>query len=233
MPGTHSLPRSAQGRALAVLARSRRYLGGVPEVDPQPGPQAQSGAPSRPAEGAEREEPYRSSDRLDNSGYDDFEGDFDDLEPGEDGEPVETVDELGRRHIRRAAPEGTDQILEHEAPRQTGLPDRLERWRTKTATGTVLTAFAMGLQQVFEPERNQPAIIMETSGEPPEDLPVEAQLEQLGPRQSSVTVRSWLLANNLKSAGNPPVTGEAATQSSPREDAANAESNAERGTGDR
>ena len=115
----------------------------------------------------------------------------------EEGELVETIDAQGRRHIRRAAPEGTEQILENEAPRHTGLPDRAERWRVRSATGTVLTAFAFGLKEVFEPDRNQPAIIMETSGDPPRDLPVEAQLEQLGPRQSSVMVRSWLLGNNL------------------------------------
>ena len=120
--------------------------------------------------------------------------DYDD----EDGEPTETVDEQGRRHVRRAAPEGTEELLEKEAPRHTGLPDAAERWRVRSATGTVLTAFAMGLQQVFEPERNQPAIIMETSGEPPEDLPVEAELAQLGPRQSSITVRSWLLGKPSK-----------------------------------
>jgi hypothetical protein len=121
--------------------------------------------------------------------------DFGDDEEGAD--LVETVDEQGRRHIRRAAPEGTEQVLENEAPRHTGLPDKAERWRVRSATGTVLSAFAFGLKEVFEPDRNQPAIIMETSGDPPKDLPVEAQLEQLGPRQSSVTVRSWLLGNNL------------------------------------
>jgi hypothetical protein len=126
----------------------------------------------------------------DPEGYEDLEG----LE--EEDEPRESVDELGRRHIRRAAPEGTQRIIENEAPRETGLPDSIERWRKRTATGTVLTAFALGLQQVFEPEREQPPIIMETSGEPPQDLPVEAQLEQLGPRQSSVTVRPWLLEAN-------------------------------------
>ncbi|MGH9104287.1 MAG: hypothetical protein ACRDZX_00320 [Acidimicrobiales bacterium] len=123
--------------------------------------------------------------------YDDFDG------SGERSEAEETIDEAGRRHIRRAAPEGTEEILESEVPRHTGLPDRAERWRMRSATGTVLSAVAFGLQEVFEPERNQPAIVMETSGDPPKDLPVEAQLRQLGPRQSSVTVRSWLLGNNL------------------------------------
>ena len=111
----------------------------------------------------------------------------------EDGEPEEYVDELGRRHVRRAAPEGTEELLENEAPRRTGLPDSVERWRQRSATGAVLTAFAFGLQQALETEKKEPAIIMVTSGEPPADLPVEAQLEQLGPRQSSVKVRTWLL----------------------------------------
>lgn len=111
----------------------------------------------------------------------------------DDDEVDEHVDELGRRHVRRAAPAGTDEMLENEAPRVTGLPDRVEKWRRNSATGAVFTAFAFGLQQVFEPERKEAAIVMQTSGDPPKDLPVEAQLEQLGPRQSSVTVRRWLL----------------------------------------
>jgi hypothetical protein len=60
----------------------------------------------------------------------------------------------------------------------------------------VVTAFAFGLQQVFEPERKEAAIVMVTTGDPPRDLPIEAQLEQLGPRQSSVTVRPWLLGES-------------------------------------
>jgi hypothetical protein len=129
---------------------------------------------------------------------------FDD-EALEDGEADEYVDELGRRHVRRAAPEGTEELLENEAPRRTGLPDSVERWRQRSATGAVLTAFAFGLQQALETEKKEPAIIMVTSGEPPTDLPVEAQLEQLGPRQSSVRVRTWLLpggADKGEEAGN-------------------------------
>jgi hypothetical protein len=129
---------------------------------------------------------------------DDLEDDEED-EEGE-GELVETVDEFGRRHVRRAAPEGTEQILENEAPRRSGLPDSIERWRQRSATGAVLTAFAFGLQNVFEPERKEPAIVMQTSGDPPKDLPVEAQLEQLGPRQSTVTVRPWLLGDGDQAA---------------------------------
>ncbi len=121
------------------------------------------------------------------------EGEFFDDDGFEDDDADEFVDELGRRHVRRAAPEGTEELLENEAPRRTGLPDSVERWRQRSATGAVLTAFAFGLQQALETEKKEPAIIMVTSGEPPTDLPVEAQLEQLGPRQCSVKVRTWLL----------------------------------------
>lgn len=134
------------------------------------------------------------------------EEEYSDDEGFEDGEPGEYVDELGRRHVRRAAPEGTEELLENEAPRRTGLPDSVERWRQRSATGAVLTAFAFGLQQALETEKKEPAIIMVTSGDPPTDLPVEAQLEQLGPRQSSVKVRTWLLpgagADKGEDAGN-------------------------------
>ena len=75
----------------------------------------------------------------------------------------------------------------------TALPGRVEAWRRRSATGAILTGFALGLQQVFEPKRDEPAVIMETSGDPPRDLPVEADFEYGRPRQSVVNVRPWLL----------------------------------------
>ncbi len=99
------------------------------------------------------------------------EGEFFDDDSFEEDEADEYVDELGRRHVRRAAPEGTEELLENEAPRRTGLPDSVERWRQRSATGAVLTAFAFGLQQALETEKKEPAIIMVTSGEPPAESP--------------------------------------------------------------
>ncbi len=78
-------------------------------------------------------------------------------------------------------------------PLHTALPPKVEAWRRRSATGAILTGFALGLQQVFEPKRDEPAIVMQTSGEPPRDLPVEAQVEQGRPRQSVVSIRPWLL----------------------------------------
>ena len=73
----------------------------------------------------------------------------------------------------------------------TALPPKVEAWRKRSATGAILTGFAFGLQQVFEP-REEPAIIMETSGDPPKDLPVDADLEYGRPRHSVVSIRPWL-----------------------------------------
>jgi hypothetical protein len=75
----------------------------------------------------------------------------------------------------------------------TALPAKVEAWRRRSATGAILTGFAFGLQQVFEPKQDDPSIIMETSGEPPKDLPVEADFEYGRPRSSVVNIRPWLL----------------------------------------
>jgi hypothetical protein len=195
-PASPHIPYRGSG---APYGPPKRYLGEVAERDPERAngegvgsPQSNGGAGDDLDEWTEDEATF-----TEDAEFFHYIEDLEDEEEDDEGEGelVEAIDEFGRRHVRRAAPEGTEQILENEAPRRTGLPDSVERWRQRSATGAVLTAFAFGLQSVFEPERKEPAIVMQTSGEPPMDLPVEAQLEQLGPRQSTVTVRPWLLGD--------------------------------------
>ena len=78
-------------------------------------------------------------------------------------------------------------------PRQTALPGRVERWRRRSATGAIMSGFAFGLKEVFEPDRKEPSIVQETSGDPPEDLPVDAEFDPLVARRSVVRIRPWLL----------------------------------------
>ena len=87
----------------------------------------------------------------------------------------------------------------------TGLPPKFESWRRRSATGAILTGFALGLQQAFGKEHEQPSIVMETSGDPPTDLPVEADMELSRPRQSVVNIRPWLLPghNEAKPSAEP------------------------------
>jgi hypothetical protein len=106
----------------------------------------------------------------------------------------------------------------------TALPPKLEAWRKRSATGAVLTGFALGLQQAFEKEREQPAIVMQTSGDPPKDLPVEADVQHGRPRHSVVSIRPWLLSRRAKdvdadapdAAGGPGTAGQ--TGAGPPED---------------
>jgi hypothetical protein len=75
----------------------------------------------------------------------------------------------------------------------TGPPPKFEAWRRRSATGAILTGFALGLQEALEAKREEPSIVIQTSGEPPEDLPVESDFEFRRPRRSVVHIRPWLL----------------------------------------
>jgi hypothetical protein len=79
---------------------------------------------------------------------------------------------------------------------QTALPPKVESWRRRSATGAVLTGIALGLREVFELEPEKPAIIQEVSGQPVEDLPVEAHVDERRPDESVVTIRPWLLESD-------------------------------------
>ena len=75
----------------------------------------------------------------------------------------------------------------------TALPPRVENWRKRSAVGAILTGLAMGLREALEAERREPAIVVETSGDPPEDLAVEARLEGGPAKHNVVKIRPWLL----------------------------------------
>ena len=82
---------------------------------------------------------------------------------------------------------------EEEPALRTGLPPKVESWRRRTAAGAILTGFAFGLREALEPERNDPPIIVQVSGKPVDDLPVEAELDDIRPSESVVVIRPWLL----------------------------------------
>jgi hypothetical protein len=84
--------------------------------------------------------------------------------------------------------------VEGEADEQhTALPPRLEAWRKRSATGALLTGIALGLQEALDPRPEEAPIVVQTSGDPPGDLPVEADLSGIRPDEKVVTIRPWLL----------------------------------------
>lgn len=88
-----------------------------------------------------------------------------------------------------------DAALAELTSRKADGGSRFDAWRRRSATGALLTGIALGLNQVFEPERKEPTIVLETSGQPPRELPIEADLDQLLPRETVIKVRPWLLAS--------------------------------------
>jgi hypothetical protein len=69
----------------------------------------------------------------------------------------------------------------------------LAAWRRRTATGMVLSAVALGLQEALEPKDEKPALVIEADGEPTDDEPISAYLVPGMPEASWVVVRPWLL----------------------------------------
>ena len=85
----------------------------------------------------------------------------------------------------------------------TALPAKVEAWRKRSAAGAILTGFALGLQEALEVHRDEPSIVVQTSGDPPDDLPVEADFEYGRPRQSVVSIRPWLLGSQASQPADP------------------------------
>jgi hypothetical protein len=99
----------------------------------------------------------------------------------------------------------------------TALPPKVESWRRRSAMGAILTGFALGLREALEPERDEPGIVAQVSGEPVGDLPVQAHLDDVSPRESVVTIRPWLLDDRPAARGGDG-SGEGPAHASPATD---------------
>ena len=78
--------------------------------------------------------------------------------------------------------------------RRNALPRRVESWRSRSATGAIATAMAMGLQQVFEPEKRRPAAVAEAPSDPYDDSdPVTVDYLPDDAEGTRVHVKPWLL----------------------------------------
>jgi hypothetical protein len=90
-------------------------------------------------------------------------------------------------------PEDAEEDTPASEDYRTALPPRVEAWRRRSATGAILTGIALGLQDALETKKDEPSIVVQTSGDPPQDLPIDADFEYRRPRDSVVNIRPWLL----------------------------------------
>ncbi len=68
-------------------------------------------------------------------------------------------------------------------------PSTLERWRTRTATGALITSVALGLQEVFDPQPITDDIVLEQPGpaEPP-NRRIDLHFDPSDSRSTSVVI---------------------------------------------
>jgi hypothetical protein len=91
--------------------------------------------------------------------------------------------------------------IEHDEPdgHADELPDdpaedeiasrRFDAWRRRSAVGGMATGIALGLQEVFYPNKNEPVISAEAPGEPPDaDDRLRVILDPDDPTKSIVVV---------------------------------------------
>lgn len=93
-------------------------------------------------------------------------------------------------------PEGLGDLDEDDtgSGSRNALPRRVESWRRRSATGAIATAMAMGLQQVFEPERRKPAAMAEAPSDPySDDDPITVDYVPDDAMATTVHVKPWLL----------------------------------------
>lgn len=66
------------------------------------------------------------------------------------------------------------------------------RWRRRTASGAVLTAIALGLQQALEDEKNIPAMVQPAPNAPPGPEPIDLFMDPDHPEYTVAVIRPWL-----------------------------------------
>lgn len=82
-----------------------------------------------------------------------------------------------------------------ERERQEAAPARpeLPSWRKGPVATQFLAASMLAMHDVFYGKRDEPAIVVDAQGDPPDDEPLDVQLNPDHPEESVVIVRPWLL----------------------------------------
>jgi hypothetical protein len=100
------------------------------------------------------------------------------------------ADRMRRRAVETVEPEIYAGCVLEEEPAPTRPIDKFAR----TTAGLVISASMLGLRDVLEgPRDDEPAIVREWAGEPPEPGGLSMRLDPENPGDSIILVRPWLL----------------------------------------
>lgn len=67
----------------------------------------------------------------------------------------------------------------------------LARWRRTTTSGALMAAIGLGLREVFEPPREEAAIVLEAPGAPPGEQEIELHFDPDHPDRTRAVIRTW------------------------------------------
>ncbi len=92
-----------------------------------------------------------------------------DIEPNDAVEPSDHERTAGMIDDH-ASPDAQapDELADEALDDATVAPSRFDGWRRRSAIGGLATGVALGLQEVFSPNKNEPVISAEAPGEPPD-----------------------------------------------------------------
>ena len=77
-----------------------------------------------------------------------------------------------------------------DGPQDGKDPLRFNSWMKRTATGAVMTGIAVGLQQALELPRQEPAFVIEASGEPEDpNRPIDLRFDPDSPADTVAIIR--------------------------------------------
>ncbi len=177
-------------------------------IDPPAGPAA-DGAPATDEEAdpglAPPEEASPAAEIIDLPWDDDLPvalGDDGELEVGDevasetgsDGAMADDDESTGDGAPDRTSDDAADRSDAYFAERRRLAARSVSSWRNRSATGAIATAIAMGLQQVFEPEKRRPAAVAEAPSDPyDDDDPVTVEYVPDDAEATTVRVKPWLL----------------------------------------
>lgn len=125
---------------------------------------------------------------------------MDDRPEDQAGEPPEPPEQPDTDRAEAETPDGAEEPLEAFYGRDDIFgfkpappPPRVPPKKARTATGALLTGIALGLRDVFDPEKKKDpvAIEQEAPGEPEEPQQYEIRL-RASPRDSQAIYRPWV-----------------------------------------
>ena len=107
--------------------------------------------------------------------------------PGPEPVDDEGGDETGGTDEAAA---GTDADAPDGGPADGRDPLRFNSWMKRSAAGAVMTGIAVGLQQALELPRQEPAIVIEASGEPDDpNRPIDLHFDPDSPADTVAVIR--------------------------------------------